>query len=62
MVSFNETEELLKPLISIQSLKNYRGKDEKDKIGYLRAVAINELVNQLAKVFLNEKRIVKWKV
>ena len=56
LISFKETEELLKPLISIQSLKDYRGKDEKDRIGYLRAVAINELVNELAKVFLDEEK------
>lgn len=56
LISFKETEELLKPLVSIQSLKNYRGKDEKDRIGYLRAVAINELVNELAKVFLDEEK------
>jgi dGTPase len=56
LISFKETEELLKPLVSIQSLKNYRGKDEKDRIGYLRAVAINELVNELGKVFLDEEK------
>lgn len=56
LISFKETEELLKPLVTIQSLKNYRGKDEKDRIGYLRAVAINELVNELGKVFLDEER------
>jgi dGTPase len=56
LISFKETEELLKPLVSIQSLKNYGGKDEKDRIGYLRAVAINELVNELAKVFLDEEK------
>jgi len=55
-VSFNETEELLKPLVSTKSLRNYRGKDEKDRIGYLRAIAINELVSQLAKVFLDEEK------
>ena len=43
-------------MVSIQSLKNYRGKDEKDRIGYLRAVAINELVNELGKVFLDEEK------
>ncbi len=54
-ISFKETEDLLKPMVSVQSLRNYRGKDEKDRIGYLRAVAINELVNELAKVFLDEE-------
>ena len=55
-ISFKETEDLLKPIVSVQSLRNYRGKDEKDRIGYLRAVAINELVNELAKVFLDEEK------
>ncbi len=56
LVSFKETEELMQQLVSKQSLKDYRGKDEKDRIGYLRAVAINELVNELAKVFLDEEK------
>jgi len=56
LISFKETEELLHPLISKQSLKDYRDKDEKDRIGYLRALAINELVNELAKVFLDEEK------
>ena len=55
-VSFNETEEMLRPLTSKQSLKDYRDKDEKDRIGYLRAVAISELVNELANVFLDEEK------
>ncbi len=37
-------------------MKDYKDKDEKDRIGYLRAVAINELVNELAKVFLDEEK------
>ena len=56
LVSFKETEELLRPLVSKQVLKNYHEKNEKDRIGYLRAVAINELVNELAKVFLDEEK------
>jgi dGTPase len=43
-------------------LKDYRDKDEKDRIGYLRAVAISELVSELAKVFLDkEKNILNGK-
>jgi dGTPase len=62
LISFKDTEGLLKPLVSKQSLKDYKDKDEKDRIGYLRAVAINELVNELAKVFLDEeKNILKGK-
>lgn len=56
LISFRETEELLIPLISKQGLRNYRDKDEKDRIGYLRAIAINELVNELARVFLDEEK------
>jgi dGTPase len=56
LISFKESEELLRPLVSRQSLKDYRDKDEKDRIGYLRAVAINELVYELAKVFLDEEK------
>jgi dGTPase len=56
LISFKETEELLRPLVSKQVLRNYRDKNEKDRIGYLRAVAINELVNELAKVFLDEEK------
>jgi dGTPase len=37
-------------------LKDYRDKDEKDRIGYLRAVAISELVSELAKVFLDDEK------
>jgi len=55
-VSFKETEELLRPLVSKQSLKDYRDKDEKDRIGYLRAIAISELVSELAKVFLDDEK------
>jgi dGTPase len=56
LIPFKETEDLLRPLVSKQGLKDYKEKDEKDRIGYLRAVAINELVNELAKVFLDEEK------
>ncbi|MDH3268669.1 MAG: dGTPase, partial [Ignavibacteria bacterium] len=45
-----------RPLISKQSLKDYKDKDEKDRIGYLRAVAMNQLVDELASVFLDEEK------
>jgi dGTPase len=54
LISFKETEDLLRPLVSKQGMKDYKDKDEKDRIGYLRALAINELVNELSKVFLDE--------
>ena len=58
LVSFNETEALLMPLIGKTKLKLYNTRDEKEKIGYLRAKAITLLVEQLAKVFIdNEEQI-----
>jgi len=56
LVMFKETEEMLIPLINRQALKGYKEKDEKDRIGYLRALAISELVNEIAKVFLEEEK------
>jgi dGTPase len=50
------------PLVNRKSLKGYKEIDEKDRIGYLRAIAISELVSELAKVFLDEeKNILKGK-
>ena len=58
LVSFKETEELLMPLIKKAKLKLYNTRDEKEKIGYLRAKAITLLVDQLAEGFLaNEEQI-----
>ena len=55
-VSFRDTEDLLMPLVNRKSLKGYKEIDEKDRIGYLRAIAISELVNELALVFLDEEK------
>lgn len=58
LVSFTETEELLKNLIRIELVSDYNQRDESEKIGYLRAKAISELVKELAEVFLeNEENI-----
>ena len=56
LVSFKESEQLLRPLISDTEIKFYEEKDEKDKVGYLRAIAIRELVTELATVFLDEEK------
>ena len=56
IVSFKESEELLRPLITNTEIRFYEEKDEKDKVGYLRAVAIRELVTELAAVFLDEEK------
>ncbi|RKY90601.1 MAG: deoxyguanosinetriphosphate triphosphohydrolase [Ignavibacteriae bacterium] len=55
LISFNETEELLMPLVTGDELEGYKGRDEKEKIGYLRAKAISELVNELADKFVDEE-------
>lgn len=55
LVSFTETEELLMPLVPGDELEGYKGRDEKEKIGYLRAKAISELVNELADKFVDEE-------
>jgi dGTPase len=58
LLSFNETEQLLLPLIHKKDLKDYGSRDEDEKVGYLRAKAINDLVNDIADVFVeNEKEI-----
>ena len=55
LVSFSETEELILPLINSDILEGYERRDEKEKIGYLRAKAISDLVNELAMAFLDEE-------
>ena len=55
LVSFKETEALLMPLIGKTKLKLYNTRDEKEKIGYLRAKAIALLVEQLAEAFLQHE-------
>lgn len=55
LIGFKETEDMLIPLINSEALKGYKEKDDKERIGYLRAVAISELVNDVAKVFLDEE-------
>jgi dGTPase len=63
LVSFKETEELLKNLIRVDIVKDYNERDESDRIGYLRAKSINELIKELAEVFLdNEDRILNAKL
>ena len=55
LLSFKETEELLLPLIKNEKLKVYGDRNENDKIGYLRAKSISDIVQQLAGVFLDEE-------
>ncbi|MBT8380160.1 MAG: deoxyguanosinetriphosphate triphosphohydrolase [Ignavibacteria bacterium] len=56
LISFKETEELLQPLVTASKINYYDEKDEKDKVGYLRAVAIRELVTEIANAFLCEEK------
>ena len=57
LFTFEYTEKLLRPLVT-SSLTSYEGRSQNDKIGYLRAKAINDTVTQLADIFIeNEKEI-----
>jgi dGTPase len=58
LLSFNETENLLLPLIHKKDLTGYKNRDDNEKVGYLRAKAISDLVNDIAEAFAeNEKGI-----
>ncbi len=58
LLSFKETESLLVPLIHKKDLTGYKNRDGNEKVGYLRAKAINDLVNDIAVAFIeNEKEI-----
>ena len=56
LISFKETEELLMPLVNKDDIQNYLGRDEKERIGYLRAKAISELVKELTDLFIDEEK------
>ncbi|MEI7811037.1 MAG: deoxyguanosinetriphosphate triphosphohydrolase [Ignavibacteria bacterium] len=55
LVSFKETEDLLRALAGDSELKSYSFRDKNDRIGYLRAKALNNLVYQLADIFTDEE-------
>lgn len=62
LLTFDYTEELLRPLVT-SSLTSYEGRSKNDKIGYLRAKAINDTVTQLADIFMeNEQEILDGKL
>ena len=56
LISFADTEELMIQFVKKTEMKGYKGRDEKEKIGYLRAKAISNLVNELANTFLDEEK------
>ena len=55
LLSFEDTEALLMPLKGSASLSLYNERNENDRIGYLRAKAISQLVNTLAVAFIDEE-------
>ena len=58
LLSFKETESLLLPLNHKRDLSGYKKRDDNEKVGYLRAKAISDLVNLVADAFMeNEKEI-----
>lgn len=62
LLSFKETENLLLPLIHKSDLSGYKKRDDNEKVGYLRAKAISDLVNLVTDAFMeNEKDILSGK-
>ncbi len=55
LLSFKDTESLLFPLIAKEKLKFYKVREKNDKISYLRAKVISNLVYQLAEAFREEE-------
>ena len=55
LLSFKDTEALLMPFIKNGKLKAYAERDLNDKIGYLRAKTISNLVKELSDVFIDEE-------
>ncbi len=55
LLTFDYTEKLLRPLVT-SSLTSYEGRSQNDKIGYLRAKAINDTVTQLADIFIEKEK------
>jgi len=62
VISFKETEELLMSLVNREQLTGYDNREMNEKVGYLRAKIINELVNEISEVFVdNENAILTGK-
>ncbi|PIW69815.1 MAG: deoxyguanosinetriphosphate triphosphohydrolase [Ignavibacteriales bacterium CG12_big_fil_rev_8_21_14_0_65_30_8] len=62
ILSFSDTEELLLPFVG-KNLRLYNQRSNHDKIGYLRAKTISNLVKQLSECFVvNEKKILDGKM
>jgi dGTPase len=55
LLSFNETESLLLPLIHKRDLSGYKKRDENEKVGYMRAKAISDLVKLVADAFVEHE-------
>ena len=63
ILTFEETEELLFPFVNNKNLRAYKQRNKHDKIGYLRAKTISNLVKQLSECFIdNEIKILEGKM
>lgn len=58
LLSFSDTEDLMMPFINEGELKSYKGRETNDKIGYLRAKAINNVVKEVGEAFLDEENAI----
>jgi dGTPase len=56
LLSYNETYDLLYPLVRNEELRSFDERDQKDKIGYLRAKVINSLIREITECFLDEEK------
>jgi dGTPase len=60
LLSYKETYDLLYPIIRNEELRSFDERNQNDKIGYLRAKAINSLIKEITEVFLDqEEKIMK---
>jgi dGTPase len=56
LLSFNETYDLLYPLIKKEELRSFDDRNQNDKIGYMRAKVILSLIREITEVFLDEEK------
>ena len=63
ILTFEETEELLFSFVNSNNLRSYKHRNRHDKIGYLRAKTISNLVKQLSECFIdNENKLLEGKM
>lgn len=56
LLSFDDTRALLEPLCTNAEFTAFDNRDENDKVGYLRAKAINVLIDELVEAFLDNEQ------